>query len=61
MRTTIANNIGVGKICIFLKMALKVLKLLFSDLKRLWQNHYGKILTIFGLGNIYSVICVAAA
>ena len=42
-------------------MALKVLKLLFSDLKRLWQNQYAKILTIFVWVTFYSVICVAAA
>ena len=62
MRTTIASNntkvLELEKFCIFLKMALKVLKLLFSDLTRLWQNRYGKILTIFGLCNVlFSYLC----
>ena len=59
MRTTIASNITKilewEKICIFLKMTLK---LLFSDLTILWLNHYAKILPIFGLGNIlFSYLC----
>ena len=49
MRTTIASNN---------KNDFKSAKLLFSDLTRLWQNHYAKISTIFGLGNIlFSYLC----